>query len=107
MGPRLGVEQSRVRFGVTVYLDLNSNGVQDPGEPFDVTDASGLYLIDGLGAGTYTARVNPATLPGGLAQTYDLDGIGTPNVAAGVIGNFGLAGEGVSAAGTIAGRRVP
>ena len=77
--------------GVTVYLDLNNNGVRDPNEPFDTTDADGVYLIDGLPAGTYTVRVDASTLPGGIDATYDLDGSGTPGVVTGVTLNDGQA----------------
>ncbi|MCS6938969.1 MAG: SpaA isopeptide-forming pilin-related protein, partial [Roseiflexus sp.] len=77
--------------GVIVYLDLNNNGVRDPNEPFDATDASGNYLINGLPAGTYTVRVDAATLPGGVSATYDLDGIATPGVVAGVTLSTGQA----------------
>jgi fimbrial isopeptide formation D2 family protein/uncharacterized repeat protein (TIGR01451 family) len=70
--------------GVIVYLDLNGNGVRDADEPFAVTDATGNYLIDGLPAGTYTVRVVTTTLPTGINQTYDLDGVGTPGVVTGV-----------------------
>ncbi|MGB9753387.1 SdrD B-like domain-containing protein [Roseiflexus castenholzii] len=70
--------------GVVVYLDLNNNGARDPNEPFDATDASGNYLIDGLHAGTYTVRIDASTLPGGIDATYDLDGIGTPGMVTGV-----------------------
>ena len=47
--------------------------------------AFGDYLFGLLGAGTYEVRVDASTLPGGLAQTYDLDdGTGpfaSPNAA--------------------------
>jgi fimbrial isopeptide formation D2 family protein/uncharacterized repeat protein (TIGR01451 family) len=70
--------------GVIVYLDLNGNGVRDADEPFDATDATGNYLIDGLPAGTYTVRVVTTTLPTGINQTYDLDGTGTPDAVTSV-----------------------
>lgn len=60
--------------GVRVYIDSNSNGMYDSGEPSDITDASGLYLIDNLVQGTYTVRVDPSALPAGVTQTYDLNG---------------------------------
>ncbi|HBL26473.1 MAG TPA: hypothetical protein DD490_06530, partial [Acidobacteria bacterium] len=46
------------------------------------TGADGLYGFSNLGAGSYTVRVVSATLPAGLAPTYDLDGIGTAHTAA-------------------------
>jgi protocatechuate 3,4-dioxygenase beta subunit len=68
--------------GVTVYLDLNNNGVRDIGEPTAVTDTNGQYFFGGLAGGTYTVRVDATTLPGGVSQTYDLDGAtATPHAA--------------------------
>ena len=43
------------------------------------TDAAGGYLFTNLPAGAYTVSVTP---PPGFMQTYDLDGLGTPNAAA-------------------------
>src|SRR5262249_20388451 len=45
--------------GQVVYLDLNNNGRLDPGEPSAVTDASGVFTLSGVVAGTYTLRVQP------------------------------------------------
>lgn len=42
--------------GVSIYLDLNNNGVLDPGEPLTVTDAEGNYRFSGLPGGTYIVR---------------------------------------------------
>ena len=83
--------------GDTVWLDTNGNGVQDAGEPgiagvtviltgdgvmqTMVTDANGFYTFSDLMPGAYAVSVNPATLPAGLGQTYDLDGIGSPHTA--------------------------
>ncbi len=67
--------------GANVYLDLNGDGVRNPTEPFALTDANGQYMIDGLPPGTYTVRVDPATLGGVTTATIDPDGIATPNVA--------------------------
>jgi hypothetical protein len=42
--------------GIAVFLDLNNNGILDPGEPSTTTDFSGAYSFAGLAAGTYTVR---------------------------------------------------
>ncbi len=55
--------------GVKVYVDSNNNGQWDAGEPYDLTDASGLYRIYNMGAGTYTVRPDPATYPAGYLPT--------------------------------------
>jgi serine-aspartate repeat-containing protein C/D/E len=52
--------------GITIYIDSNNNGVMDPAERSTVTDASGNYTIDLLGAGTYDID---AVLPAGHVQT--------------------------------------
>jgi protocatechuate 3,4-dioxygenase beta subunit len=96
--------------GDRLWLDENSNGVQDAGEAgianvrvelYDatgtallattVTDANGAYLFTGLTAGTYTVQVattGPNALPGGLAAnpTYDLDGIETAHTTLATVG---------------------
>ena len=86
--------------GDFVWLDFDADGAQDAGEPgipgvdvsvvwagFDLvlgtaddvsygtvtTDASGLYLVDGLPAGPVRVTVDPTSLPAGVAQTFDLD----------------------------------
>ncbi|MBO0348436.1 hypothetical protein J0895_04815 [Phormidium pseudopriestleyi FRX01] len=42
--------------GVPIYLDLNNNGVSDPGEPITVTNGDGDYRFSGLPGGTYVVR---------------------------------------------------
>ena len=88
--------------GDTVWLDLNADGTQDTGEPGipgvdlaatwagpdgdfgtgdDVdfgtvtTDPAGEYLVSGLPAGPTRVTVDTATLPTGVEQTFDLDGV--------------------------------
>ena len=94
--------------GDRIWLDQNGDGVQDPGELgipnvgvsvtylgadgvagggddivfTTVTDSAGNYLVNRLPAGNYTVSVNTATLPVGLSETYDLDGITVPNTTA-------------------------
>ncbi|MEP7012998.1 MAG: SdrD B-like domain-containing protein, partial [Acidobacteriota bacterium] len=91
--------------GDRVWTDTNANGVQDAGEvgingvtvellnsggtviASKVTAGDGNYIFTNLLAGNYSVRVVTSTLPAGLAQTFDLDGVGTANIAA-----FTLAG---------------
>jgi fimbrial isopeptide formation D2 family protein/uncharacterized repeat protein (TIGR01451 family) len=114
--------------GDRIWLDQNGDGVQDPSEHgipgvtvtvtylgpdgvagggddivFTTTaDANGNYLVDRLPAGSYTVSVVTATLPAGLSETYDLDGITVPNTTAATLTNgenrrdvdFGYAGAG-------------
>ena len=90
--------------GDRVWLDLDADGVQDAGEAgiagvkltllgdFDqngtidytattTTGANGVYTFTGLPAGEYSVIVDTTTLPANLVQTYDLDGLDTPNEA--------------------------
>lgn len=77
--------------GVTVFLDINGDGVhQTNGEPYAVTDANGYYGIGGLCTGTYTVVVLTNSFPNtSLYQTYDLDWPGTTNKASVSITNIG------------------
>jgi hypothetical protein len=52
--------------GVTVFLDLNNNGMLDEGEPTTTTDDRGEYAFTGLQAGTYIVR---QAMPGNVLQT--------------------------------------
>jgi fimbrial isopeptide formation D2 family protein/uncharacterized repeat protein (TIGR01451 family) len=94
--------------GDRVWLDRNDNGAQDAGESgiADVgvtvvwagpdgdvatatdnvtytttTDDSGQYSRADLPAGVFRVTIDSATLPGGMSQTYDLDGVITLNQA--------------------------
>jgi len=93
--------------GDFVWLDLSADGVQDGGEPgiggVDITltwygvdgapgggddvvlamttDVDGNYLFPDLPAGGYEVALDPASLPAGLTQTFDADGVGTPDVS--------------------------
>jgi len=90
--------------GDRLWLDTNGDGVQDAGEAgitgatvqlFDgggsliastSTAGNGIYGFNNLGAGTYTVKVVPSSLPAGVNATYDLDGIGTLNEATFTLG---------------------
>ncbi len=86
--------------GDTVWYDLDGDGVQDADEfgiagvtvtldwtdPISgqtttlstVTTADGTYLFENLPFGDYVVTVDGTTLPAGLAQTFDADGLGSP-----------------------------
>jgi hypothetical protein len=51
----------------TVWLDLNQNGIEDAGDAYDKTDASGQFEFSGLGAGTYIVGEKMKT---GWVQTW-------------------------------------
>jgi protocatechuate 3,4-dioxygenase beta subunit len=65
--------------GARVYLDLDDDGTFDVGEPSDVTDLAGAYLIEGVLPGNYKVRITD--LPAGATPSFDLDGTTTANVA--------------------------
>jgi uncharacterized delta-60 repeat protein len=44
------------RVGHRVFLDVNQNGVADPGEPAEVTNEDGQALFSGLAPGVYAVR---------------------------------------------------
>jgi fimbrial isopeptide formation D2 family protein/uncharacterized repeat protein (TIGR01451 family) len=110
--------------GDTVWYDANANSNQDAGEPglagvtvtllgdvdldgnpdtlTTTTNSSGQYLFDTLPTGNYTITVAAGTLPGGMRQTYDADGIATADTADVALGygednldiDFGYTGTG-------------
>ncbi len=49
---------------ISVYLDLNENGVLDLNEPTTDTDASGDYIFTNLDAGSYDVRIDESSLQG-------------------------------------------
>lgn len=53
---------------LTVYLDLNGNGIRDGGEPNTITDANGNFKISVAADGTYLARIE-LTAGSKLVQT--------------------------------------
>ena len=76
--------------GVTMFLDIQQNGVLDSGEPIAVTNSSGAYLFSGVTPGTYLVR---EVVPSGWILTtatpsaVTLTGLAEGTVVAG--GNFG------------------
>ena len=78
--------------GDTIWNDLDGDGVLDANEDgiagvtvklldaagnvleTTVTDGNGNYSFDNLPAGDYVVMVDPATVPAGLAPTFELDG---------------------------------
>jgi len=82
--------------GDTIWLDADGDGVLGPGESglpgvtvvltlpdgstmTTVTDANGNYLFDDLPSGQYTVDVDTTTLPPDLQQSFDADGLLTPD----------------------------
>lgn len=104
IAPRLDVDFGYMRplgsLGDTVWNDVNGDGFQQDGEAglagwtvtlvgdvnvdgvnetlTTTTDSAGVYHFYNLPAGTYQVTV---TKPWGWVQTYDLDGLGTPDTA--------------------------
>lgn len=88
--------------GDYVWFDADADGVQDAGEggigyvtvrlcsdancntilATTQTDSDGYYSFGNLSGTSYYVRVDNTTLPSGVSPTYDLDGTGTPHVAA-------------------------
>ena len=91
--------------GDRVWYDINGNGIQETGEVglngvtvellngsgnvvnTAVTAGNGGYSFSGLFPGAYSVRVVTSTLPGGAAETYDLDGTGTADTATATLTN--------------------
>jgi len=91
--------------GDTVWFDVNGDGIQSadengiPGVTLTltqpdgstvttVTDGDGLYLFTELPAGDYFVTVDAGSLPpNAIAQTYDADGLTTPNESSLTLGS--------------------
>lgn len=54
----------------TAGVDESADDVSYP----TTTAGGGFYLVPNLPGGNYTVSIDPATIPSGLAPTYDLDG---------------------------------
>jgi len=69
--------------GNPIFIDPATGGVVDSTTPGAIpytttTDSNGLYLFENLPSGTYQVSVTP---PPGTFQTYDDDGLSTPNIS--------------------------
>jgi fimbrial isopeptide formation D2 family protein/uncharacterized repeat protein (TIGR01451 family) len=110
---RVSIVTSPTTLGDRIWYDLTKDGVQDPSEPgiagvkvtladpgpdgilgngddgptlTATTDSNGTYVFSGLAVERpYQVSVDPATLPAGMVQTYDLDGAGTANTTTATI----------------------
>ncbi len=101
-GYTMGSNLSDAQVGDRVWLDVDSDGIQDPGEAgivglpvtlFDglgasissqVTGVNGAYLFSGLPAGTYTVVVAGTA---GYVATFDTDGVLSANQATVILAN--------------------
>ncbi len=97
IGPAVGSVEG------TVWNDLNANDIQDNGEPglanvtvnlenssgtviaTLTTNSSGFYNFTNIAPGNYTVCVVQSTIPVGYIETYDSDGLATPNCASGTV----------------------
>jgi fimbrial isopeptide formation D2 family protein/uncharacterized repeat protein (TIGR01451 family) len=66
---------------IRVFLDLNTNGTLDIGEPSTLTQPNGTYSFTQLVAQTYVVSIDPSTLPSNVLGSYDVDGISTLHLA--------------------------
>jgi len=53
--------------GWQIWLDVNQNGIEDTGDQYDITDASGQFEFNGLSAGQYIVG---ETIQPGWTQTW-------------------------------------
>ena len=61
----LSSEQVEAWGYVTVFIDLNGNGVYDEGEPTAETDENGMFIFTDLPPGTYTILIKQSEIPSG------------------------------------------
>ena len=54
---------------ITVYLDLNNNGILDGGDISKTTDVSGTFTFDNLSPGIYSLREDTSSVPSNFKQT--------------------------------------
>ena len=84
-GAEIGID------GVTVRLlgDIDNDGIYEIDRTTvtaEMAGVHGLYRFTQLPAGRYTVTVVASTLPAGYVQTYDADGLGTPNATTVTLG---------------------
>lgn len=87
--------RAQTLLGQHVWLDLDGDGARETGEPglegvtvvatgpqgarvTTVTDENGAYLFENLVPGEWTVTIGEG-LPAGVTQSFDADGIGTPD----------------------------
>ncbi|WP_452228102.1 hypothetical protein, partial [Lacinutrix sp. MEBiC02404] len=85
---------------VTVFADLDGDGVLDAGEPTATTAADGTYTIEGVPAGTVDIVVDTTTLPTGVTLT---EGTEPTEVTVPVSGTVAAGTDGYTTAGTVTG----
>ena len=60
--------------GITVFLDINGNGVWDEGEPIAVTDENGKFVFKGIVNKGYDILIMPGSVLEGYDVTITTDG---------------------------------
>ncbi|WP_452232095.1 hypothetical protein, partial [Lacinutrix sp. MEBiC02595] len=85
---------------VTVFADLDGDGVLDAGEPTATTATDGTYTTGGVPAGTVDVVVDTTTLPTGSTLT---DGTEPTEVTVPVSGTVTAGTDGYTTAGTVTG----
>ena len=60
--------------GITLFLDINGNGVWDEGEPIAVTDENGNFTFEGITYKGYDVLVKPGSIPDGYDVAITIEG---------------------------------
>ncbi|MCL7489248.1 MAG: hypothetical protein M8357_13865 [Desulfobulbaceae bacterium] len=60
--------------GITLFLDINGNGIWDQGEPIAVTDENGNFIFKGITNKGFDVLVMDGSLPDGYNVTITIDG---------------------------------
>lgn len=85
---------------VTVFADLNSNGILDSGEPYATTASDGTYTVEGVPTGSINIVVDTTTLPSGATLT---EGTEPTNVTVPPSGTVSAGVDGYTTNGTVIG----